>query len=58
MPSLVEISSVVLAKRIFQFHQCILAISELSPLGKGQGPSKLNPFHPKVNWPSGSGEDF
>ena len=34
----VEIGPVVLEK-IFSFHQCILAISLLSPLGKGCGPS-------------------
>ena len=37
--SLVEIGSVVLEKKIFKFWQCIFAISQLSPLGKGQGPS-------------------
>ena len=39
VPSLVEIGSVVLEKKIFKFCQCIFAISLLSPLGKGQGPS-------------------
>ena len=34
----VEIGPVVLEK-VFSFHQCILAISLLSPLGKGCGPS-------------------
>ena len=38
MPSLVEIGPVVLEKKIFNFHQCIFAISLLSPYGKGQGP--------------------
>ena len=39
MPSLVEIGSVVLEKKIFLFRQCIFAISLLSPLGEGWGPS-------------------
>ena len=39
MPSLVEIGSVVLEKKIFEFRQCICAISLLSPLGKERGPS-------------------
>ena len=39
VPSLVEIGSVVLERKIFNFCQCILAISQLSPLGKGQGTS-------------------
>ena len=39
MPSLVEIGSVVLEKKIFKFRQCIFAISLLSLLGKGRGPS-------------------
>ena len=39
VPSLVEIGSVVLEKKIFKFCQCIFAISQLSPLGKGRGPS-------------------
>ena len=34
VPSLGEIGTVVLEKKIFKFHQCILAISLLSPLGK------------------------
>ena len=38
VPSLVEISPVVL-KKIFKVGQCIFAISLLSPLGKGLGPS-------------------
>ena len=36
---LIENGSVVQEKKIFKFHQCILAISQLSPLGRGQGPS-------------------
>ena len=39
VPSLVEIGSVVLEKKIFEFRQCIFAISLLSPLGEGWGPS-------------------
>ena len=39
MPSLVEIGSVVLEKKIFEFHQCIFAILLLSPRGEGWGPS-------------------
>ena len=39
VPSLVEIGSVVLEKKILKFCQCIFAISQLSPLGKGRGPS-------------------
>ena len=39
MPSLVEIGSVVLKKKIFKFCQCIFAISKLSPLGKRWGSS-------------------
>ena len=39
MPSLVEIDPVVLKKKIFKVGQCIFAISLLSPLGKGRGPS-------------------
>ena len=38
VPSLVEIGPAVLEK-IFKFRQCIFAISKLSPLGKGLGPS-------------------
>ena len=36
--SLIEIGPVVL-KKIFKVCQCIFAISLLSPLGKGRGPS-------------------
>ena len=36
--SLDELSPVVLEK-IFKFYQCIFAISLLSPLEKGRGPS-------------------
>ena len=39
VPSLVEIGSVVLEKKIFEFRQCILVIALLSPLGEGWGPS-------------------
>ena len=39
MPSLVEIGPVGLKKKIFKVRQCIFAISLLSPLGKGLGPS-------------------
>ena len=39
VPSLVEIGPVVLEKKIFKVHQCIFAISLLSPVGKGHGPS-------------------
>ena len=39
MTSLVEISSMVLENKIFKFRQCNFAISKLSPLGKGRGPS-------------------
>ena len=39
VPSLVEIGSVVLKKKILKVGQCIFAISLLSPLGNGQGPS-------------------
>ena len=39
MPSLVEIGSVVLEKKIFEFLQCIFAISLLPPLGQGWDPS-------------------
>ena len=38
-PSLVEIGSVVLEKKIFEFRQCIFTISLLSPLGEGWCPS-------------------
>ena len=38
VPSLVEIGPVVL-KKIFKVGQCIFAISLLSPLGNGRGPS-------------------
>ena len=37
--SLVEIGPVVLEKKSFQFRQCISAMSLLSPLGNGRGPS-------------------
>ena len=49
VPSLVEIGPVVLEKKFFKFHQCIFAISLLSPLEKGRGTSfekNLNPLHP------------
>ena len=39
VPSLVEIGPVVLKKKIFKVCQCIFAISLLSHLGKGWGPS-------------------
>ena len=39
VPSLVEIGSVVLEKKIFEFCQCIFTISLLPPLGEGWGPS-------------------
>ena len=39
VPSLVEIGSVVLERKIFEFRQIILAISKLSSLWRGQGPS-------------------
>ena len=39
VPSLVEIGSVVLEKKIFEFCKCIFTISLLSPLGEGWGPS-------------------
>ena len=67
VPSLVEIGLVVLEKKIFKFCQCIFAISQLSPLGKGRGPSfeQTWTLHPRMlcakfgwNWPSGSGKDF
>ena len=35
VPSLVEISQMVLKKKILKFRQCIFAISLSSPLGKG-----------------------
>ena len=35
---LVEIGPLVLYLKIFKFNQCILAISQLSPLGKRCGP--------------------
>ena len=35
MPSLIEISPVVLESNIFKIRQCIFAISKLSPLEKG-----------------------
>ena len=41
MPSLVEIGPVVLKKMIFKVGQCILAISLLTPLGKGWSPWKF-----------------
>ena len=39
MPSLVEIGPVVLKKKSFKVCQYIFAISLLSPLRKGRGPS-------------------
>ena len=39
VPTLFEIGPVVLRKKIFQVRQCIFAISLLSPLWKGRGPS-------------------
>ena len=45
----VEIGPVVLEKKIFSFHQCILAISLLSPLEKGVALHlniNLNSHHP------------
>ena len=44
VPSLVEIRPVVLEKNISKFRHCIFAISLLSPLRKGQGPSIVQPF--------------
>ena len=44
--SLVEIGLAVLAKKIFKFRQCIFAISWLSPLIKGHGPSFENTWIP------------
>ena len=37
MPSLVEIGSVVLEKKIFKIRQCIFAVSLLSSIVKGRG---------------------
>ena len=39
VPSLDEIDPLVLEKKIFKFRQCIFAISKLSLLEKGRGPS-------------------
>ena len=39
MPSLVEIGSVVLEKKIFLFYQCFFTIFVIIPLGKGCDPS-------------------
>ena len=39
MPSLIEIGPVVLEKKIFKFRQCNFPVPQLSPLGKGRGPS-------------------
>ena len=39
MPSLVEIGPAVLEKKIFKCCQCNFTILQLSPLGKGNGPS-------------------
>ena len=39
MPNLIEIGPVVLEKKNYKVGQCIFAISLLSPLGKGRGPS-------------------
>ena len=40
-------------RRFFECRQCIFAISQLSPLGKGRGPSfekkNWNPLHPKMH---------
>ena len=52
MASLVEIGPVVLEK-IFQFFQCIFAISLLSSLGRGYGllfekKITLNLLHPRI----------
>ena len=68
VPSLVEIGSVVLEKKIFNFFQWIFAISyNYLPL-ESSGPfiwTDLNPLHPRMlrakfdrNWFSGSGEEF
>ena len=68
VPSLVEISVVVLEKKIFsEFGQCIFAILLLAPLWNGCGPSfeqtweNLNLLHPRMhcvkfdwNLPSGT----
>ena len=69
-PSLVEIGPVhvVLEKKISNFRQCIFAVSEISPLGKGRIPSVERTWIPITqgcfvlgrkgwNLPSGSGED-
>ena len=37
MPSVDDIGPVVLEKKFFKFHECIFAVSLLSPLGKGGG---------------------
>ena len=63
--SLVEIGQVVVEKKILKVCQCIFAISLLSPLGKGCGPSfeqtwipfTKGCFVPSWNWSSGSGEE-
>ena len=39
MPNLGEIWNVSLEKGIFKYRQCIFAISEISPIGEGHGPS-------------------
>ena len=39
MPSLVEIGPLALEKKIFKLGKCIFAISLLSLLGNGCGPS-------------------
>ena len=47
VPSFAEIGPVILEKKIFKVRQYIFAISLLSPLGKGWGPSfelTWNPF--------------
>ena len=47
LPSLVEIGTVDLEKKIFKFSQCIFAISQLSPLGEKRAHSFeqiWNPF--------------
>ena len=67
VPSLVEIGPVVLEKKIFKIGQCIFAISFLSPLRKGRGPSLEQTWIPITqrmlcakfgwNWLSGFGEE-
>ena len=39
MPSLVEIETLIMEKKIFKTRQCVFAIAYLSPLRKGRDPS-------------------